>query len=203
GPSNYSLPASALTPLVSLAAPTQLQAVKVTFDQIDLTWKDNADDESGYVVERSFDGSAWLTIAMLPADSTSYQDVGLPANTKFYYRVHAINGAMYGSPNGDPSIPPGDGASSDTSNVASATTLPLPPAAPSDLQAIPIAFNEIDLVWTDHASNETGYVLEQSLDGVTWTPIANLAANATSYQDFGVTGATMYQYRVHAVNGVV
>src|SRR5207244_3491404 len=140
-----------------LQAPTDLIAVAVSSTSINLNWNDNAVNETGYVVERSFDGLAWLTIAILPADSTRYKDAGLPANTKFYYRVHAINGAMYGSPNGDPSIPPGDGASSDASNVASATTLPLPPAAPSDLQAIPVAFNEIDLVWTDHASNETGY----------------------------------------------
>jgi Fibronectin type III domain len=206
GPSNYSLPASATTPLDVPAAPTNLEAVGVTFNQINLTWTDNADNETGYVVERSSDGSFWLTIAVLPANSTSYQDIGLPANTKFLYRVHALNGAAPwgGPPNsiGSSGLP-GNGSTSDASNIASASTLPPTPIAPTNLLATTIAFNEVDLVWVDNADNETGYVVQYSIDGVTWIPIAALPANATSFQDLGLSGATAYQYQVYAVNGVV
>jgi hypothetical protein len=206
GPSNYSLPASATTPLEVPAAPTDLQAVGVAFNQINLTWKDNADNETGYVVERSSDGSNWLTIAVLPADSTSYKDIGLPPNTEFSYRVHAINGAptFGGPPNSiNPSGSPGNGTTSDNSNVASGTTLPTTPSAPTNLTATVVSFNEIDLVWTDNAQSATGYVVEQSLDGLTWTPIATLSGNATSYQNVGLSGSTGYQYQVFAVNGIV
>jgi hypothetical protein len=61
--------------------------------QIDLSWSDNASNESAYAVERSLDGlGGWTEIApTLPANSTSYTDTGLSPNTAYHYRVRATN----------------------------------------------------------------------------------------------------------------
>jgi hypothetical protein len=67
------------------------------------------------------------------------------------------------------------------------------------LAATAVSADQINLSWTDTATNETSYRVERSPDGSTnWTEIANLAANATTYSDTGLTCATTYHYRVRA-----
>ena len=73
------------------------------------------------------------------------------------------------------------------------------PAAPTGLTAQAVSTSQINLTWIDNASNETGYVVER-LNGTTWTPLATLSANATSYNHTGLTASTQYTYRVSAVN---
>lgn len=79
---------------------------------------------------------------------------------------------------------------------------PTVPAAPTLLTATTISDSEIDLAWTDNASDETGYRVERSLTGVgAWSDISGaLAADAVSYSDTGLTASTEYFYRVFAFN---
>ena len=170
------------------AAPTTLTATAVSQTQINLSWTDNATNETAYKVERSPDGtSGWVEIAgNLPANTNTYADNGLTANTTYYYRVRANNA----------------GGDSPYSNVANATTLPNPPAAPTTLTATAVSQTQINLSWTDNATNETAYKVERSPDGTSgWVEIAgNLPANTTTYADNGLTANTTYYYRVRASN---
>jgi hypothetical protein len=77
------------------ADPSDLTATAVSSSRIDLSWVDHATDESAYVVERSPDGSTdWSQLtSTLPADSTSYSDMGLSGSTTYHYRVKATNAA--------------------------------------------------------------------------------------------------------------
>jgi hypothetical protein len=93
------------------AAPTSLVATAATDTQINLTWTDNANNESGFEIERSPDGSTWALRATVGANTTSYSDTGLTPNTIYYYRVRAYNANGYSA----------------YSNTASATTLPTAP----------------------------------------------------------------------------
>lgn len=83
-----------------------------------------------------------------------------------------------------------------------APTLPAAPAAPTGLSATAHPnYQQIDLAWTDAASNENGFVIERSTDGTLWTAISKLVvANATSVSDNTVAAGTTYQYRVRAYN---
>ncbi|GGH22996.1 hypothetical protein GCM10007423_05210 [Dyadobacter endophyticus] len=167
-------------------APTTLAALPASASQINLTWLDLASDESGFEVEQSTDGTKFVKVADLPANSITYQDKGLKSASKYWYRVRAKNAS---------------GASA-YSNTANASTLQAAPNAPSNLIATAVSTSQIDLKWTDHASNETGYQVERSPNGTTFTKIADLAANATAYQSTGLAAATAYYYRVRAVNAV-
>jgi hypothetical protein len=61
----------------------------------------------------------------------------------------------------------------------------------------------VNLTWSDNSTNETGFVIERSPNGVDgWTEIAMKAADATSHSDTSVSPSTQYFYRVRAVNGV-
>lgn len=54
--------------------------------------------------------------------------------------------------------------------------------------------------WSDNAANETNYIVERSTDGTTFSVIATLGANTTTYNDTGLTPNTPYYYRVKATN---
>jgi O-glycosyl hydrolase len=61
---------------------------------------------------------------------------------------------------------------------------------------------QMALSWTDNSSSETGYTVERSTNGVTWTVLtSSLAANTTTYVNTGLAEATTYYYRVKATSG--
>lgn len=74
------------------------------------------------------------------------------------------------------------------------------PSAPTELVANAVSSAQINLTWTDNATNETGYRIERSLDGTSWSTRATLGSNTTIFNDTGLTGATTYWYRVYAYN---
>jgi hypothetical protein len=78
-----------------------------------------------------------------------------------------------------------------------------PPADPAALTATASSFSQIDLGWTDNSGNESAFELERSTSGFggTYTPLATVGANTTSYPDVGLAPSTEYCYRVRAVNG--
>lgn len=176
-------------------APTSLVATAASATEIDLSWTDAALNETEYRVHRSatagFTPTASNQIATLSTDVATYTDNAVVGATTYYYRVVAANAA-----------------GSATSGEAIATT-PTPtaqtPASPSNLAGITISSSQIDLSWTDNASNETGFRVERAPDvgGVagTYSAIAALGPDASSYSDNGLTSGTTYWYRVFAYNG--
>ncbi|MHC4742898.1 MAG: fibronectin type III domain-containing protein, partial [Planctomycetota bacterium] len=89
-----SSPASATTdPAPAIpAAPSNLSATAVARTQIDLSWTDNADNETGFKIERSKRvNTNFVQIDTVGADVTSYSDTTAKKNTLYYYRVRATN----------------------------------------------------------------------------------------------------------------
>lgn len=77
-----------------------------------------------------------------------------------------------------------------------------PDYTPTSLAATGTSSSTIGLTWVDHATGETGYLIERSADGVSgWTQVGTAAANATSYSDTGLAPNTTYYYRVAAYLG--
>ena len=74
------------------AAPTGLVAGTVDDGIVELTWGDAATNESFYVVERSPAGAGtFAPVALLPAGTTHFADIGLGCGTPADYRVLARN----------------------------------------------------------------------------------------------------------------
>src|SRR5688572_27721020 len=103
-----------------------------------------------------------------------------------HYMLFLLNGA------GVPSVAPIVGLSGDT--------VPSPSAAPTNLTASAVSSTQINLSWTDTASNESGFRIERSPDGTTFGEIATVAADVTAYTDAALTAATQYWYRIRAYN---
>ena len=174
-------------PLTPPAAPSNGSATATSDTQIRLSWNDNANNETQYLVERSTDNLNYGQPVILPANATGYTDSGLTASTPYWYRITARNDAG----NSGPLI------------LTTTTTAPPPPppSAPSGLTATAVSKSQINLKWTDTSSNEDGYKIERSADGLKYTQIAIVSANTTSYANTRLTANKLYYYRVRAYNG--
>lgn len=171
------------------AAPAALNATTVSSSQINLTWTDNANNESGFKIEQSTDGTSFTQIASVGSNAVSFSVTGLTASTTYFYRVASFNTA----------------GNSTFSNTASATTSAAPPplpAAPSSLSAAAVSSTRINLSWTDNASNESGFRIERCKNPncTNFAQIAQIGAGLTTFADTTVSKNTAYSYRVRAFN---
>jgi fibronectin type 3 domain-containing protein len=188
------LTASSTSPAVGVntpAAPTTLAATLQAGPRVSLTWRDNAGNESGFVVERSADAGATFTqLATAPARSSTggtvtYVDTTPTLGATYVYRVTAVNAAGASGP-------------------AQLTVTAGPPAAPTDLTgtAARQGNNErLTLRWTDVADNETSQTVQWSTSA-TFATVAGTgtaAADATTFTT-GTIARQQWYVRVRATN---
>jgi titin len=169
------------------AAPSNLAAVAASSTSINLTWIDNAANETSFQLQRSTNnGGNWTTINNPAANATAYANTGLTANTTYWYRIRAVNAA----------------GNSAWSNVASVTTPGAGgvPVAPSNLRVTTVTRTSITLAWNDNSTDETDFQIQRSTDGINFTNLGNSPANATGGTDSALTPNTNYWYRVRARN---
>lgn len=69
---------------------------------------------------------------------------------------------------------------------------------PTDLALTVISDTQINLAWIDNEASDS-FVVQRSLDGLTWADIATPATN--SYNNTGLESYTKYYYRVKSVKG--
>jgi hypothetical protein len=78
---------------VNLERPADLQATGVSATEIDSSWTDANDGETGFVLERSLDADfTSFTEIQIGEERESYRDGDLSAETRYHYRIKAVNG---------------------------------------------------------------------------------------------------------------
>jgi len=173
-------------PLPPPVAPSDLAASAPTSVRVELTWTDNATDETRYELQRcrGVGCVSFERIALFTRNTIAYTDRGVAPATTYGYRVRATRA----------------GASSDYSDVLSIST----PAAlaVSGLVATAVSPHEIDLTWTDPGETESDIQVERcTAEGCTgFATIASLPRNTFSFRDLGRGSSTIYRYRVRAIN---
>lgn len=75
-----------------------------------------------------------------------------------------------------------------------------PPTAPSTLTATTVSAGQINLAWTDNATDETGFTIDRKAGGGSYSLLTTKGANSTSHSDTTVAAGTSYTYRVRADN---
>ncbi len=60
----------------------------------------------------------------------------------------------------------------------------------------------IALTWTDNSTNEAGFKVERSTDGVNFLYLTAVKAGVTTYTNLSLTAGTTYYYRVRAYEGL-
>jgi hypothetical protein len=89
GNSDYSDEAYATTS-VSLNTPSNLTATAVPSSQIiNLLWQDNNDNENGFIIERSLNGTSYEPLTTTNVNVNSYSDSNINSGITYYYRVKA------------------------------------------------------------------------------------------------------------------
>ena len=172
-----------------LDPPTALDATATLGLIVTLTWTPTIDARAtGYRVLRgTSNGGPYTQIATTGPTDSNYTDLTVTNGTTYFYVVTASNAA----------------GESGSSNQATATpTAPLTiPAAPTNLVATVVSRTQINLTWTDNAANESGYLIERSTNGSTFTQLIPTApAGATTFASTGLSANKKYYYRVRATN---
>ena len=73
------------------APPSNLEAIAVSTSQIDLSWTDNSENETGFVIERKTGKQNYSSVATKGIDENTLSNSGLTENTNYSYRVYAVN----------------------------------------------------------------------------------------------------------------
>lgn len=179
-----------LSPLPPTSLTAQYQATLTNY----VTWVDNAQYENNYELWSSVNGGAFSLLTTLPANTTTYTHTGLSYTTTYCYKARAVNNI---------------GASFFT-NVGCVTTPATPtntngtaPNAPLNLTAANNGSLSNNVTWTDNSNDETNFVLHYTFGGsTTYSLLATLPANTTTYTHTGLTYTTNYCYQVAATNSV-
>ncbi|MCU0323908.1 MAG: fibronectin type III domain-containing protein [Spirosomaceae bacterium] len=89
-PSNIAMDA-VYEPTVAPNAPFNLKARALSASEIQLTWLDDANNETAFEVEISADGRTFRALGTTTRNVLTYTDKGLIEKTKYFYRVRATN----------------------------------------------------------------------------------------------------------------
>jgi hypothetical protein len=184
------------------AAPTNVELRRVSPTRVDISWRDNATNETGYAVGRRNVGQSVFApiysgplhvgtgvIGIVDDNAPSLNIVGLAPEANFYeYRVEAQGG---------PFLPAYSGISS-TQNL---------PAAAASVTAQAISSTRVNVSWMDNSTNEAGFKIERRTAGSNdpWVEIVNHPSlpgtGQRNWWDNSVTFGKSYEYRVLAYSG--
>lgn len=84
-------------------APSDLQASAIVPSRIDLAWRDNSEDEDGFLIERrlrSEPDEKFSELARVEADITRFSDTSVEPDTAYCYRLTAFNEQGASQPTG-------------------------------------------------------------------------------------------------------
>jgi hypothetical protein len=86
--------------------------------------------------------------------------------------------------------------------LTSTASVTVVPAAPTNVTATTVSKSQISLTWTESTTNITGFSIQRSTNGTSWSQLATVGASATSYRDTSVGKNRSYYYRVSATSTV-
>ena len=193
---------SAATAAVAGAHPTEPPAkpknlsATASHDSVTLTWDDPGDDTiTGYVILRRIpgvdpEGHFDVLVADTGTAATTYTDDTVSAETRYTYRIKAINGA----------------GTSERSRWSHIDTPAAPvPDKPTGLEATE-SDGQVVLTWDDPGDDSiTGYVILRRIpgndpEGDFDVLVADTGTDATTYTDDTVAAGATYTYRIKAIN---
>lgn len=190
---NYSFSIDKAYPYIK--NPTDLEVTKQEKTSISLSWKDNADNEIGYIIECSTDNKTFQEIGRVESNATSYVANNLKPETTYYFRIKA-----YGE----------DDLFSSYLTIATETigdpSAPSPSVNPSPAvnEVVGVASSHVTFSWDNPSKSYYGTVIYMVYLGKDADNLARISTTtAKSYEYPGTLEANKtYYWRVDAKNDV-
>ncbi len=171
-----------------LKQPTGLTATAISPTQVKLTYDPVDSNAKKIRVDKSIDGgNSYHAIGTVLASAPSIYIKHLTPETDYYFRITALRDSNVSF-------------SSDAVHIKTPAEETVP-NEPEDLEATAASPSEVDLSWADNSDNEDGFKVERKEEGGTYSVIATVPADTTTYRDTSVEAEKTYYYRVKAFNG--
>ncbi|BAL80363.1 fibronectin type III domain-containing protein [Caldisericum exile] len=168
------------------APPSELIATASSCSKVELSWKDNSLDETGFVIERKEGSGTFGEIATVSSGVNTFDDLTVSPLTTYTYRVRAFNSF---------------GKSVYTDEISVSTpACGILPNPPSDLKVNLVSRAEVHLTWKDNSNDEDSFTLERKTEGTSYSVVKNLSANTIETNDTGLIPGTKYYYRIRTHN---
>ncbi len=176
--------------------------------QLVLAWNDNSINETSFAIQSMDWLGNWTTVGTVLSplvqslpDGHGTRSFAVPGSYNpalgYRYRVLAQNTVGYGF--GFPTMT--------VKSVSDELIVGNPPVAPTNLTAILQSGSQIRLTWTDNATNENGFVIERSVDGINFAKVGTAPARSNTgsvtFTDTTWTPSAVnitYTYRVASAN---
>ena len=175
--------------------PSNLQVTDQKKESITLNWTDNADNETGYIVEYSTDNKTFQELGRTEADATTYVANGLTPETVYYFRIQA-----YGA-NG--LVSPYTAITTETLGDPAAPKASLNPS-PAVNAEVGVAQGGVTLTWENPTKEYDGKIIYFVLLGTDADNLKQMIT--TTNKSYEYTGElvpnTTYYWRVDARNNV-
>ena len=159
--------------------PSNLDAKPIDDQSVMITWQDNCDFETGFIIERKSMDTQYMVAGKVSADETVYIDEGLMIGEKYYYQIKAeseINESL----------------ASDKITVE--TEFP----APANFKVKALDDQSVRLTWEDGYDYENGFIIERKTGNEEFEEIATVEANSRYYIDEELKDGETYSYTIKA-----
>jgi hypothetical protein len=193
------------------SAPDFRFATVESADKINLVWRDNSSNETGFRIERARDNGhhapgSWSVIATVGANIKKYGDTMVAAHNTYWYRLQSFDQC-------------GDSAFNPPFSIKVSA-----PPAPDAFAASLGETNRAELSWQENTNGVAGYEIERARDVSgkpgTWQVISKVKATndfsinftdppvaenntySFNFTDSTVAANNIYWYRVRAFNGI-
>ncbi len=160
--------------------PTNLRVTTFTETKVVLQWDDNSDNEIGFEVEQSINGSKFDLIKTLnPNDTTIVLKGVFSSNAVYGFRVRAKFSDKY----------------SEYSEISGTLSIF---AAPSSLEILSVSDSLIELKWKTNYTNSLGFEIEQCVNLTNYGLVGVSGENYCSIKGHFNFKYWEYQFRVRA-----
>ncbi len=167
------------------AAPSTLSADATSCKGVNLTWKDNSNNEAFFIIERKESGGSFKEIAKIEKNKTRFVDNTVVEEKTYVYRVKAVNGAGSSQYSNEVTV-----------SIPMCKTVPNPP----DNLTASLSKSGVILKWQDNSDNEEGFAVERKEKNGNFTVIGKTGRNETEFEDNSVIEGKTYIYRITAFN---
>ncbi len=159
--------------------PSDLSVKPINDQSVRITWQDNCDYETGFVIERKCMDGEYVVKGKTLADETLYIDEGLIVGEKYYYQVKALSEFN-------------ESLASDKITVE--TKFP----APANFIVKALDDQSIRLTWEDGYDYESGFKIVRKTGNDEFKEIAVVDKNSRYYVDNELEDGKTYIYAIKA-----